>query len=223
MLASPLARSLRHALALALLLGHVAGCTTEESPTPQPGTDAGSDTADNDTSSDASDADDTTPEPDAVEDTEEPDGTLEDAADVSAPDTAPDIAEPDVALDTTPDLVEPDVDDGPINYAGEWVGTWRADGVLPLSGDFVLILEDHDGPEIEGEASFTGAPCFSFAFVDAVISDGAFTAELYDEEIAISIEGEITRTRLTGTFLAEDAGFCSGYTGIIEAERVVVR
>jgi hypothetical protein len=200
----------------------LAACTGDAEPADEvrPGADA--------SESDASAPDDTTSPP--------PD----DAADVPPSDDAasPDASEdPQADVEPTPDDVDssevwPDdttepgdggtADTGlPESYAGEWVGTWQAEGILPLSGSFVLLLEEHEGAEVEGEATFTGAPCFSFAFVDALIEDGEFSADLYDDEISITIVGTISATQLVGRFEAVDAGFCSGYVGVIEATRLL--
>jgi hypothetical protein len=193
-------------------------CTGDAEPVDEvrPGADA--------SESDVSAPDDTTspaPEDAADLDTAAPDASEDPQTDV---DPTPDDVDP---VDATPDETTEPGDGGatdpdlPESYAGEWVGTWQAEGALPLSGSFVLLLEEHEGAEVEGEATFTGAPCFSFAFVDALIEDGEFSADLYDDEISITIVGIISATQLLGRFEAVDAGFCSGYVGVIEATRLL--
>lgn len=195
----------------------VVACSAEE-PTPlvpSPDVADTSNDAENDVGEDTAEPDTVVPDndiaPEIVEDILVPTDTA-DAVDVApdAPDTTPEVVE---------DVIDPPDGDFP-NYAGEWAGNWEAEGALPLSGSFVLVIEPHDGDVVQGEATFTGAPCFSFAYVDAVIQRGVVTATLSEDEISISVAGTITATELTATFEAVDAGICSGYTGIITATRL---
>jgi len=175
----------------------------------------GDDDATPDGSSDPSDA------PDA--DTVAPDSN---ATAPSDPDTEPEPsdgdtgavegdAEDDAQTDTTPP------DDAPYpDIAGEWNGSWATTGDLPFSGDFSLFLEPHDGAVVLGDATFTGAPCLSFGFIDAVLErDGAFVAVLTDASTRVTITGVIDGESLEANFFADDAGICTGLEGELSATR----